>query len=316
MKIFINIIKFMNIILLREIITICGVLGLPIIIYILYLKKSESIEDSEETEDKIITNKEEDKKEEIKVNGNTLVENIKLLEKDRNTNFIFVVCNFWGKMKIAKNLKQYIIDIDDDDTFLRRINDLEYDNIDVFLHTNGGDVDSSERMAKFLLNYDDNGNGNVNTNVPEYASSAGTIIALAGKLHMNKYAFLGPTDPQLLYTDDDNDNEKYAPSGILAELVSNKMKKLDIELSADMYVTGRRASCEYNDNIKFTEEILKRKQPKYTQDLLKLFSDGEVPHYKPFDTFLLKSHGLEIHEIDNKLNILFKEFRSFRDLFT
>lgn len=64
----------------------------------------------------------------------------------------------------------------------------------VFLETNGGYVETVERIVKvFRRHYK-----TVEYIVPNYAYSAGTILALSGdELYMNYYSILGPIDPQI-----------------------------------------------------------------------------------------------------------------------
>ena len=64
----------------------------------------------------------------------------------------------------------------------------------VFVETNGGYVESVERIVSvFRKHYD-----TVEYVVPNYAYSAGTILVLSGdELYMDYYSVLGPIDPQI-----------------------------------------------------------------------------------------------------------------------
>lgn len=67
-------------------------------------------------------------------------------------------------------------------------------NLTVVLETNGGSIETVERLVGvFRRHYD-----NVEFIVPNYAYSAGTILVLSGdQIHMDYYSVLGPIDPQI-----------------------------------------------------------------------------------------------------------------------
>jgi hypothetical protein len=69
-------------------------------------------------------------------------------------------------------------------------------NIDLMLHTSGGDIDQAERIV--LLCRKRVGTGEFRVVVPDSAKSAGTLIALAAdKIVMGEPSELGPIDPQI-----------------------------------------------------------------------------------------------------------------------
>jgi hypothetical protein len=65
----------------------------------------------------------------------------------------------------------------------------------VILETNGGSIETAERIANVLRHhYPDE----VNFLVPNFAMSAGTVLVMSGdNIHMDYYSILGPIDPQL-----------------------------------------------------------------------------------------------------------------------
>lgn len=83
----------------------------------------------------------------------------------------------------------------DDDTVTQLVTRLRAQpwRTNLILHTWGGDVCSSARLAQAVKSH-----GNVHTWVPHRAMSGGTLIALASQeIHMWREACLGAVDPQV-----------------------------------------------------------------------------------------------------------------------
>jgi Serine dehydrogenase proteinase len=73
-------------------------------------------------------------------------------------------------------------------------------NIDLLLHTNGGDIDAAEKSMSLLRNAV--GTGKLRVIVPDFAKSAGTLMALAAdSIVMSDSSELGPIDPQITLSD-------------------------------------------------------------------------------------------------------------------
>lgn len=78
--------------------------------------------------------------------------------------------------------------------------------IDLMLHTIGGDIDEAEKLIRLLQARVGEG-GDIRVVIPDYAKSAGTIIALgANSILMSDSSELGPIDPQF-YLNDVEGNE-------------------------------------------------------------------------------------------------------------
>lgn len=68
--------------------------------------------------------------------------------------------------------------------------------IDLLLHTGGGDIDAAEKLMSMLS--DAAGTAPLRVIVPDYAKSAGTLMALgANSIVMSDSSELGPIDPQI-----------------------------------------------------------------------------------------------------------------------
>lgn len=83
-------------------------------------------------------------------------------------------------------------------------------NIDFLLHTGGGDIDAAEKMVS-MLRACVGKKCSLRVVVPDFAKSAGTLIALAAdKILMSDSSELGPIDPQFLKKDGDGNLRWYS----------------------------------------------------------------------------------------------------------
>jgi ATP-dependent protease ClpP protease subunit len=72
-------------------------------------------------------------------------------------------------------------------------------NIDFLLNTTGGDVSTADKMARILRRRVGSTAGALRVIVPDYAKSAGTLLALgADTIVMSDSSELGPIDPQII----------------------------------------------------------------------------------------------------------------------
>lgn len=75
------------------------------------------------------------------------------------------------------------------------------DPIDLMLHTPGGDVDAAEKLVTLVRSVAGE-QGQLRVIVPDYAKSAGTLMALgANSIVMSDSSELGPIDPQISLKD-------------------------------------------------------------------------------------------------------------------
>jgi ATP-dependent protease ClpP protease subunit len=76
------------------------------------------------------------------------------------------------------------------------------EDLDLLLHTPGGDIDAAEKLVKLIRQKV--GTADFRVIVPDYAKSAGTLIALgADAIVMSDTSELGPIDPQIRRIDGD-----------------------------------------------------------------------------------------------------------------
>ena len=73
-------------------------------------------------------------------------------------------------------------------------------NLDMLLHTPGGDIDAAEKLMFIVRSRV--GVGRLRVIVPDFAKSAGTLMAIgADEILMGNTSELGPIDPQMTVTD-------------------------------------------------------------------------------------------------------------------
>lgn len=93
------------------------------------------------------------------------------------------------------------VDREDVIAFVDLLHNINPDHpIDLMLHTGGGDIDAAEKLMSMVRTRA--GTTPVRIIVPDYAKSAGTLMALgADRIIMSDTSELGPIDPQVIRTD-------------------------------------------------------------------------------------------------------------------
>jgi ATP-dependent protease ClpP protease subunit len=94
------------------------------------------------------------------------------------------------------------IDRDDTPGFVDLLHNIRAgDRIDLVLHTGGGDIDAAEKLIK-LVQARVGPEGDIRAVIPDYAKSAGTIMALGARsILMSDSSELGAIDPQFWLKD-------------------------------------------------------------------------------------------------------------------
>jgi ATP-dependent protease ClpP protease subunit len=102
--------------------------------------------------------------------------------------------------------KRATIDRDDTAGFMEMLHNIRpEENVDLLLHTRGGDVDAAEKLMALVQATV--GSGQLRVIIPDFAKSAGTLMALgADTLIMSDSSELGTIDPQI-WSDDGRGNE-------------------------------------------------------------------------------------------------------------
>lgn len=143
---------------------------------------------------------------------------------------------------------QAAVDRDDTPGFVDLLHNIAPNvDLDLVLHTGGGDIDAAEKLISMVRTKV--GTGTLRAVVPDYAKSAGTLIALgADRIVMSDMSELGPIDPQISLADGNGNRilhpiqsyldayNEYAemlktdPDSVLARLMLSKLDPGTIKL--------------------------------------------------------------------------------------
>jgi Serine dehydrogenase proteinase len=103
-------------------------------------------------------------------------------------------------------------EIDRDDTigFVDVLHNISQgSDLDLMLHTGGGDFNAADKLISLIRRTV--GNGTLRIIVPDFAKSAGTLMCLgADRLLMSDTSELGPIDPQIVLADGDGNRIRYS----------------------------------------------------------------------------------------------------------
>ncbi len=163
-------------------------------------------------------------------------------------------------------------------------------DLDLLLHTVGGDIDAAEKLITMVRKKV--GAAILRIVVPDYAKSAGTLMSLgADIIVMSDSSELGPIDPQIIRSDDSGNQISHSMQTYLNayKLHSDAVKKDPNDLSARIMLSKiDPATVEYFDSI------MKRAR-KFAEDQLKqgMLKDGNWSQAASelIDTNQWKSHG-------------------------
>jgi Serine dehydrogenase proteinase len=112
-------------------------------------------------------------------------------------------------------------------------------NVDLLLHTGGGDINAAEKIVSMLRAAVGTA-GRFRVIVPDFAKSAGTLIALAAdKILMSDSSELGPIDPQFPKKDSDGTVRWYSVLNYLEayDTVSKKIQENPADAAANIMLT-------------------------------------------------------------------------------
>lgn len=234
------------------------------------------------------------------------------LEEELGTGIIVVIDKFWDirKRMLSEELRQYIVSINDDMTFTSLVSKSEGD-LNVILDTLGGSISSNDHMIKVLMKYN-RSHGNVITNIPYQAFSAGTMLALTGtQIRMGSCATMSPIDPQLTFEAPHVNQMEFSTRVIMDGGKHMPRDKMDPLISMLM----EEASCYHDDSIDNMKVIME--QLEYDEETIncveEVMCSGLQPHSKTFDFEDLEEIGLKVTEdIPEKMMDLIDLIHKFR----
>jgi len=162
--------------------------------------------------------------------------------------------------------------------------------VDLLLHTPGGDVDAAEKLISLVRNRVGEA-GQLRVIVPDFAKSAGTLMALgANEIVMSDSSELGPIDPQVVLKDGNGNDIVHS---VLTYLEAHRETQDALRLKPDD-IANRIAFEKFDPTVvskfgtvkaraqKFAEGLLKRRGLNFTaiasdlMDLTKYPSHGQM----------------------------------------
>ena len=131
------------------------------------------------------------------------------------------------------------------------------EDVDLLLHTGGGDIDAAEKLVVMLRQKV--GTGRLRVVIPDFAKSAGTLMSLgADVIIMSDTSELGPIDPQIVRIDKDGnrvqqsvqnyldafDEQKKTltanPADVVAQILINKIDPATLKHYGNVLLRARR----------------------------------------------------------------------------
>jgi hypothetical protein len=213
-------------------------------------------------------------------------------EKKNNKKIIIIIDEEWKDKNIIidDKLNNHIVFMDDNIKFMKIISNIkDNQDLDIIINSFGGDISSSDSIVNMLLTYQ----GIIHTHIPYYAMSAGSLIALCGnQIYMDRYSQLGPVDPQIPLSLDDNSNDEYVPAKTLIDM--NKEGYLNN--NNNLIINYYDGKLLYDDGIRTVKNILFNKyKRRVIKRIIDEFCSGKYPHSKPFNVIELEEMGLLIN---------------------
>lgn len=198
----------------------------------------------------------------------------------------------------------------------------------VILETDGGSIETAERIANvFRHHYPDC----VNFLVPNFAMSAGTVLAMSGDhIYMDYYSVLGPIDPQVR-----NRNGQHVPAlgylekynQLVAKSRRGTLTAAELALLVDKFDPAELHRFEQARDhsidllkkwlvqYKFKNWSKTRTKGSKVTDRLKIKRAEEIAK-KLNDTKRWRSHGrgLSMEVLDKELNLLIEDYSKEEDV--
>jgi len=176
--------------------------------------------------------------------------------------------------------------------------------VDLMLHTPGGDVDAAEKLIKLVRNTAGE-EGNLRVIIPDFAKSAGTLMALgANEIVMSESSELGPIDPQVMSRDGHGNEIVHSVLTYLSayddakKAVTEKPKDLANRITFEKFdPTVVRKYRSIRDRARlFAENLLKRRGSNFSKICSDLMDINRYPsHGQMIDWEAARNMGLPIH---------------------
>ena len=213
---------------------------------------------------------------------------IKIYELKNKTKIIFITDNpipntIYILQKFGFN--NFFLNINDNIKFKKIIMSIKKNHsLDIIVQANGGFISCNDHILNVMKNFE----GNIKSYVFGHALSAATLIVLASnKIFMDKYATLGPTDPQIEINN--NSSEINVSTKSFIELFNSKKPT---EISDFNLITYFDNKSLYDINVNIVSSLVNKhlKNDYLKKEIVNKFSSGNIPHHTPFDVKFLEKY--------------------------
>ena len=158
-------------------------------------------------------------------------------------------------------------------------------DIDIILHTDGGNSASSYIIGRLIHEYP----GNVTTHVPYYAFSAGSLIVLSGDdICMNAYSLLSPLDTQY----------EVKVQGEQYDISSKIFMKIKLDDAGQKLLQGD-AKVEHKQTENFLLDVCENR--KCRDKIIELFLTNIQTHDNPITAHMMDCIGLKVKPVNKSI---------------
>ena len=222
------------------------------------------------------------------INENTFIISDYTCKCKKYMNITFIKCS---KCKVRN-----LINFEDIDRVMTMFKKIDIKNkIHIIIHTEGGLSCYADAIA-YLLSTNDL---DIHTYIPEYAQSAGTIMAIAGKkIHCKWYSLFSPIDTQLNYIPNTENNEELSFSARHIQTIGKTKEDTPIDKLQSL-----EAKDHHQEELHIMNILLKNNTNK--DEIIKKLVNTKFSHEFNITYNDMKKMGLPVDlEInDNILNI-------------
>jgi len=234
---------------------------------------------------------------------------IKYHQKVHKSKIIIIVDE---DMKIPCN---HIISIDNCQRFIQKLRSCHkhQKKLEIIIHSSGGTIESSDIIVNAILEH----HLPIQCYVPRFANSAATFIALStDKIHMDNYAHLSPTDPQITIEmgDGDKEDERTYSSKVLMDYLKYVDNHESYEIKEGLFLDAKEAEQLHQDNIQSLDKILEKKgkRTRNNDTIFNRFCSGDFPHHTPLYYTELRKMGMHVElNIPSHINQIFRCFEKY-----
>lgn len=210
----------------------------------------------------------------------------------------------------------HIISIENSYDFIQKLRycNENHKQLDIIIHSTGGSIEESDIIVNAILEH----KYPIHCYVPRFANSAATFIALStDKIHMDPYAYLSPTDPQITIdqrNDDDEKPERTYSSKILMDYLKYVDNHESYEIQEELFLDAKDAEQLHQDNIRALDKIFdkKCKHLRNNKNVYNKLCSGDFPHHSPL--YYTELHKLGLHvklNIPLHINQIFRRFEKY-----